>query len=178
MSLASGRGGFRDARRIATMAIVGVLACLTGGLVLRSTVDAQGVPLEQADIRPGAAVYLANCAACHQPRGSGLRGSVPPLAGNVSSLLATVDGRNYLINALLYGVSGPVTVAGERFDGLMPSWRHLSDAQLASVLNYAASAWVDEGALAAGLEAITPLEVSLSRTHVLQSSEVGRLRPR
>ena len=32
----------------------------------------------------GKKVYEANCAACHQPDGAGLKGAFPPLAGSVA----------------------------------------------------------------------------------------------
>ena len=38
--------------------------------------------LSAADAARGAALYSANCAACHQPTGQGLAGVFPPLAGD------------------------------------------------------------------------------------------------
>ena len=58
----------------------------------------------------GEAVYSANCAACHQPDGSGLKGAFPPLADS-----DYLDGdRKQVLTAALFGlflVVGGVTLA-------------------------------------------------------------------
>ena len=63
----------------------------------------------------GEAVYLANCAACHQPDGSGLTGAFPPLAG--SDYLK--GDRNQVMAAALFGLSGPITVNGVDYNGVV-----------------------------------------------------------
>jgi nitrite reductase (NO-forming)/hydroxylamine reductase len=85
----------------------------------------------------GEAVYLANCAACHQPNGKGLAGAFPPLAG--SDLLQ--GDRKRVMGAALFGMSGPVTVNGVEYNGVMPSMGHLPDEDLAAVLSYVFGAW-------------------------------------
>lgn len=160
--------------RLAAVAVLGAGAWLTGNVF---TGSAQGVPIELVDARPGGAVYAANCSACHQATGAGLKRAVPPLSGNVPSLLSRPGGRSYLISAVLFGLSGEVTAAGERYDGVMPSWHHLSDAQLAAVLNFIATNWGNLEALPAGVVAFTPLEVSMARAQVMTSREVAQSRP-
>ena len=76
----------------------------------------------------GEAAYLANCAACHQPTGTGLAGAFPPLAK--SDYLAAMD-RDTLIDSVLEGVSGKITVNGVDYDNVMPPMAHLSDADIA-----------------------------------------------
>ena len=85
----------------------------------------------------GEALYLANCAACHQPDGSGLAGAFPPLAG--SDYLAR--DRKAVLGAAMFGLSGPITVNGVAYDAVMPSLGHLADAELAAILTYVFSAW-------------------------------------
>jgi len=86
----------------------------------------------------GKAVYLANCAACHQAAGTG-GGPFPPLAGN-SDVVGADTSR--LIATLLNGRSGPMQVGGQTYGGVMPAWKsQLSHAQIASVLTYIRSAW-------------------------------------
>jgi len=84
----------------------------------------------------GAAVYAANCASCHGPAGAGITGAFPPLAGHVAEIAALRGGRAYLIDSLLYGLMGQIVVAGVPYNGIMPGWTHLSDADLAAVLDH------------------------------------------
>lgn len=85
----------------------------------------------------GKGVFLLNCAACHRPTGLG-GGPYPPLAGNPA--VNGVDSAN-LIQIVLNGRVGPITVNGTQYGGNMPSWRELSDADIAAVLTYVRSAW-------------------------------------
>jgi len=109
-----------------------------------------------ADLRPasgaakgtadGKQVFAGNCAACHQATGKGLPGVFPPLAGS-----EWVAGEpRVLANILLHGVNGELTVAGTRYQGSMPSFQQLGDAELAAVASYIRSEW---GNAAAPLQA-------------------------
>lgn len=81
---------------------------------------------------PGHRVYAQYCTVCHQPDGSGISRLYPPL-----SQTEWVEGDpGRLIRLLLYGLSGPVTVKGVEYNGLMPSHLHLSDEQVADVLTF------------------------------------------
>jgi mono/diheme cytochrome c family protein len=103
------------------------LLLLNGGVLLAE--DAQG--------KPGAGVYAANCVACHQPDGQGAPGVAPPLAGNVGRHVGSPEGRNYLARVPLTGMVGTITVDGVRYVGNnMPSFAALSDADIASVVGY------------------------------------------
>ncbi len=86
----------------------------------------------------GAAVFAGNCAACHQASGQGLPGVFPPLAGSEWVLAANVE---IPIQILLHGLSGPVTVAGAQYAGVMPAFGQLSDAELAAVISHLRSSW-------------------------------------
>ena len=91
------------------------------------------------DEAEGMQVYNSNCMACHQPTGQGIPGAFPPVAGHAAEVYAANGGRDYLIRALLFGVQGPIQVQGMAYNGLMPPWGHLSDAQIANVLNHVVS---------------------------------------
>lgn len=97
----------------------------------------EAAPAEDAaDGAPdGAAVYADNCASCHQAQGQGIPGAFPPVAGHTADLLET-QGRDFLPLVLLYGLQGPIEVEGASYDGAMPAWGQLSDAQLAAVANH------------------------------------------
>jgi cbb3-type cytochrome c oxidase subunit III len=86
----------------------------------------------------GKAIFLVNCAVCHQATGLG-GGPYPPLAGNPD--VNRVDSSN-IIQTVLNGRTGPITVNDTQYGGNMPSWRgQLSDAQIAAVLTYVRTAW-------------------------------------
>ena len=79
----------------------------------------------------GQKIYVTYCVACHQADGKG-DGRFPPLMG--SDWLS--GDKRRLINVLLEGLKGPITVNGKPFDGVMPKQDFLSDADIARVLSY------------------------------------------
>ena len=81
--------------------------------------------------------YIGNCAACHQATGLGLAGVFPPL---VSSEWV-VESPVILTNILLHGIQGQIKVKGVSYQGVMPAWNSLSDAELAAVMSYIRSDW-------------------------------------
>lgn len=137
-----------------------------------AVVMAQGTPLEQVDVTSGRTVFAAACAACHQVTGAGIPAAFPPLAGHVPDLLAREGGRRYLVDVVLFGLTGPISVAERSYDGLMPPWGHLSDAQVADVLNYVAGAWDNRLQLEPGFVAFTPAEVLVARGDAFDSNAV------
>ncbi len=75
----------------------------------------------------GEKVYAANCAACHQANGKGA-GPIKPLDG--SAIVLDADHLKQ-ITILLNGAAG----------GAMPSWKALSDTDLAAVATYTKNNW-------------------------------------
>jgi nitrite reductase (NO-forming)/hydroxylamine reductase len=106
----------------------------------------------------GKKVYEGNCAACHQPDGTGLKGAFPPLAG--SDYLK--GDRKQVMTAALFGLSGPITVNGEQYNGVMPSMGHLSDEDLAAALTYVWGSWGNDGA-AVSVEEVAALRAELGQ---------------
>lgn len=96
----------------------------------------------------GESTYASNCQSCHQAGGTGIPGAFPPLAGNMPDLVAAEGGREYLIDVLLYGLTGEIEVNGQTYDNVMPAWDSLSDEQIAAVLNHELTAWGNEQELA------------------------------
>jgi len=88
-----------------------------------------------AQTADGAAVYK-RCAACHLATGAGVPGAFPPLRTDIRTLAAKPDGRRYLVLVVTKGVSGPITVEGKAYRGVMPAQAGLNDAQIAAVLNH------------------------------------------
>lgn len=84
----------------------------------------------------GGQIYAAQCVACHQAGGIGLPGVFPPLAASewVTSKGAVV------VQILLHGISGSLTVKGAVYKGEMPTFKDkLNDAEIAAVLTYVRS---------------------------------------
>ncbi len=75
----------------------------------------------------GEKVYAANCAACHQANGKGA-GPIKPLDG--SAIVLSTDHSKQL-QVLLQGAA----------NGAMPSWKQLSDTDLAAVATFTKNAW-------------------------------------
>jgi nitrite reductase (NO-forming) len=88
----------------------------------------------------GKRVYTQVCFACHQPEGQGLPGVFPPLAKS-DWLMAD---KTRAITSLIKGLSGPITVNGQTYNGVMPP-SMLNDEQVASVLTYVRNAFGNSG---------------------------------
>ena len=81
----------------------------------------------------GASLFVSNCSSCHGADGSGIRGAFPPLNG--SSIVQSDKGT--LVKILLHGLQGPLTVKGDQYNGMMPSFGNiLSDEQISATLTY------------------------------------------
>ena len=92
----------------------------------------------------GEKVYAANCAACHQANGKGA-GPIKPLDG--SAIVLDAD-HNKQIQTLLNGAAG----------GAMPSWKALSDTDLAAVATYTKNNWSNQTG-----QIVQPAEVVAAR---------------
>jgi mono/diheme cytochrome c family protein len=87
----------------------------------------------------GKTVYETNCQSCHQADGAGAVGLAPPLAGTLGGRLASDAGRRYVSGVILGGLAGKLESKGVVYNGIMPSWQALPDAELAAVANYVVS---------------------------------------
>jgi mono/diheme cytochrome c family protein len=85
----------------------------------------------------GDQIYASLCVACHQASGQGLPGVFPPLAESEWVKAAP----ELPIKVLLLGLGGSVTVKGQTFNGEMPAFKQLSDAEIAAVLTHVRASW-------------------------------------
>jgi cytochrome c oxidase subunit 2 len=92
----------------------------------------------------GEKVYAANCAACHQASGKGA-GPIKPLDGSP----VVLDGNKIReITVLLQGLN----------NGAMPSWKQLSDTELAAVITFTKNNWGNKTG-----QVVQPAEVAAVR---------------
>ena len=89
----------------------------------------------------GAKVYAANCQACHQANGQGVKGAFPGLDGS-----AVVMNKEQQIAIMLNG------------KGAMPPWKQLSDVELAAVATYVKNSWGNSAGTA-----VQPAEFAVAR---------------
>ena len=92
----------------------------------------------------GEKVYAANCAACHQANGKGA-GPIKPLDGSAKVLDPDHTDQ---INVLLKGQN----------NGAMPSWKQLSDTDIAAVATYTKNSWSNKTG-----QLVQPAEVKAER---------------
>jgi len=86
---------------------------------------------EAQEAGSGQDVYLTNCSGCHQPDGLGVPGSFPPLSGNPD-----VQDAEYVKTVVTGGLTGPIEILGQTYDGVMPPFTNLSDADIDAVIAY------------------------------------------
>jgi mono/diheme cytochrome c family protein len=108
-------------------------------------------------IAKGKDVYAANCQNCHMADGKGLPGAFPPLAK--SNYLSKSTGE--LINYVLKGQTGEITVNGTVYNAVMPAQDYLTDEQISDIYNYVRNSWGNKSSVA-----ITPAMVSKKRTEL------------
>lgn len=127
------------------------------------------------DPENGEQVWSSNCVSCHQAQGQGIPGAFPPIAGHAAKLVSAEGGRSYLIDVLLFGLQGEIEVDGQTYNGVMPAWDHLDDAQIADVANFAVQLGADE-ALPDGFGPVAPEEVADRRAASLSPQDVHERR--
>ncbi|TDU39645.1 dissimilatory nitrite reductase (NO-forming) copper type apoprotein [Gelidibacter sediminis] len=84
----------------------------------------------------GKQIYGQTCIACHQSEGQGIPGAFPPLAKS-DYLNADVD---RAISAVLHGLSGEITVNGEKYNSIMTK-QMISQEEVANVMTYVYNSW-------------------------------------
>tara|TARA_A100001011_G_C14232259_1_gene809389 strand:- start:429 stop:824 length:396 start_codon:yes stop_codon:yes gene_type:complete len=91
-------------------------------------------PLKES-LLDGKEIYNDFCAQCHLEDGKGVKGIYPPLAK--SDFLVNV---NRTISSIKYGLKGPITVNGEKYNSIMIS-QGLDDEEISDVVNYILNSW-------------------------------------
>lgn len=121
----------------------------------------------------GKQVFSTTCAACHQATGEGVPGVYPPLAG--SEWVNGDDAK--VVRILLHGVTGPIEVAGETFNSMMPPWgATLKDGDIAAVLTYVRSQWGNKGAPISAAKVASIRAATASRTTPWTAAELAAVK--
>jgi len=117
---------------------------LTFLLALSVIVNAEDKNPPSAEVmKRGQAVYNRTCIACHQPTGLGIAPVFPPLAGSEwVAMSPSVAVRN-----ILHGMTGPVSVKGTVYNGMMPPVAGLSDGDIADVVTYVRNSFGNTGSV-------------------------------
>jgi len=94
------------------------------------------------DAAKGAALFTANCAACHQASGEGVPGAFPALKDDA---VVNKDDATKHIQVVLQGLHD-AKVSGVLYASVMPPFAAtLSDAEIADIIDYERSAWGNHG---------------------------------
>jgi cytochrome c oxidase subunit 2 len=84
----------------------------------------------------GEKVYASNCVACHQASGQGVPSAFAALVGSPVVLGPKVEQIAVLLNGKHSG----------KYPSAMPSWKQLSDTDIASVITYTRNNWTNKAA--------------------------------
>ena len=120
----------------------------------------------------GKTVFARQCSACHQAEGAGLPKTFPPLTSNPDLFID----RLFPVYVVLNGLEGAATIKGEQYNGVMPPFDHLSDAEIAAVLAYVRSSWGNEKLRPAGFVDVDAAAVTQARQKRMSAKEVHSYR--
>ena len=115
--------------------------------------------LDKGSLLEGGILYNTYCATCHQRNGQGDNNRFPPLAQSER----VVGDPEILVESILNGIQGEITVRGKTFNGYMPPHANiLDDHAVASITSYIRNRWGNKAT------AISPSEVSKIRAKVVK----------
>lgn len=112
--------------------------------------------------------YLRNCANCHGSEGRGW-GQYPAL-NHTSLLFTSPEGRNYVIDLHLYGLTS------SRWGVPMPPMGHIQDIEMAGLINYVVTQFGDEESMAQNGELLRPEDITERRGQNLSPRDVNTRR--
>ncbi len=113
----------------------------------------------------GESTWAGQCRTCHSR------------LEHIPDLVAGEDGRDYLIDFLLYGYEGEIEIEGSVDAISHVSFESLSDEEIAAVLNYMLVSWDNEEDLPEGTVLYEPDDIDERRDQGLEPQDVPELRP-
>jgi nitrite reductase (NO-forming) len=106
-----------------------------------ATASATGTLTQEDQVKAGQALFAGTCSTCHQANGEGMAGVFPPLAK--SSVLAAKPKR--IVDIMMHGLTGPITVNGKDFNSMMPAQTQLTDDEIANIGTFVLNSWGNPG---------------------------------
>ncbi len=131
--------------------------------------DVGPVELTPAQILASGRRAYQTCVACHQANGQGVPGAFPPLAGTEW----VTGSEERLIRILLHGLTGPIEVNGNTYNGVMPAFGRVpgggynwTNERIAHVLSFIRNEWGNEASF-----------ITTEQVDAVFRAEAGRSRP-
>ena len=106
-----------------------------------ATATTTGTLTVDDQIKAGEALFAGTCSTCHQPNGEGLAGVFPPLVK--ADFIAKQPKR--IVDIVLHGLTGPVSVNGKDYNSVMPPMAQLTDDEIANIGTYVLNSWGNPG---------------------------------
>ena len=131
---------------------------------------------EAVSFAEGEHLFEEACVSCHSVAGYGIENAVPPYAVHMAELAQVPGGRNYMIQATLFGLEGEINVLGKTYNGVMPSFKSHSNEEIAAVLNYITQAWGNDALLPEDFEPFSAQDVADIRDLDLRPNNVHAVR--
>jgi nitrite reductase (NO-forming) len=103
--------------------------------------QAAGTQTTEEQSKAGQALFAGTCSTCHQANGEGMEGVFPPLAK--SSMIK--DNPKRIVDIILHGLNGPITVNGKDYNSTMPPMTQLTDDEVANIATYVLNSWGNPG---------------------------------
>jgi mono/diheme cytochrome c family protein len=146
-----------------------------------SSATAQGptgpVELTPAQIITSGRRLYQTCAACHQANGLGVPGVYPPLAGTDW----VTGSEDRLIRVLLHGLSGPIEVKGNTYNGVMPAFGRVpgggynwTNERIAHVLSFIRNEWGNEASFITTEQVETIFRAEAGRSRAWSQDELAQ----
>ncbi|KIH78146.1 Cytochrome c [Geoalkalibacter ferrihydriticus] len=116
----------------------------------------------------GKKAYLRNCANCHGAEGTGW--DQYPALGHTAALFQPPNGREYIVDLHLYGLTG------ERWGAPMPPMGHIHDIEMAAVINHVLTHFGNEALLDEDAELYAPADIGPRRGQELSPAQINARR--
>lgn len=140
LRLQVGRTGRRQwAPLLAAMALLATLmaAAFPAFAQTTATTTVEEGGADAALLQAGFEAYTATCSGCHQAGGVGIAGTFPPLIDNPNVMDAA-----YVTEVIKNGKQGEIVVNGVTYNGVMPSFSALPDAEVEAIIAYVQAGFV------------------------------------
>lgn len=126
------------------------------------TVAPPAIATSDPVMKLGDAIYADECSACHAPKGEGVAGLIPTLAGSAS--VQSIEPTS-LLHVVLRGTRSVATSGAPTASAMPPFGWLLTDDQVAAVATYIRNAWGNAA------PSVTAGAVAKARTSLAQASD-------